>query len=224
MTFDRDPRFVGGATGRDFPSPLVRFLLCLGIQPNICPPHRPDKNAFVERYHRTFNQECIQVHRPQTLEQAREMTEAFKLSTNATARGACGVFSMFCASAQNTPGYLNTQSFHPLSRFFGPMARLDLTAWQKFPSSSLLLVCRATTCGNTCPRVAQRDVSSEPIGSTGHFTTIASLLTTSWAWFQDRARQIAQSRPRGCLREITSRCATRGLGVTRIESHTPGAK
>jgi hypothetical protein len=31
------------------------------------------------------------------------------------------------------------------------------------------------------PRVAQRDVSSEPIGSTGHFTPIASLLTTSWA-------------------------------------------
>jgi hypothetical protein len=47
MTFDRDPRFVRGATGRDFPSPLVRLLLCLGIQPNICPPHRPDKNAFV---------------------------------------------------------------------------------------------------------------------------------------------------------------------------------
>ncbi len=77
ITFDRDPRFVGGATGRDFPSPLVRFLLCLGIQPHICPPHRPDKNAFVERYHRTFNQECIQVHRPQTLEQVREITTSF---------------------------------------------------------------------------------------------------------------------------------------------------
>src|SRR5260370_20601629 len=35
ITFDRDPRFVGGATGRDFPSPLVRLLLCLGIHPNI---------------------------------------------------------------------------------------------------------------------------------------------------------------------------------------------
>ena len=77
ITFDRDPRFVGGATGRDFPSPLVRFLLCLGIEPNVCPPHRPDKNAFVERYHRTYNQECIQVHCPQTLEQVREATQAF---------------------------------------------------------------------------------------------------------------------------------------------------
>ena len=77
ITFDRDPRFVGAATGRDFPSALVRFLLCLGVEPNICPPHRPDKNAFVERYHRTYNQECIQVHCPQTLEQVREVTQAF---------------------------------------------------------------------------------------------------------------------------------------------------
>ncbi len=83
MTFDRDPRFVGGATGRDFPSPLVRLLLCLGIQPNVCPPHRPDKNAFVERYHRTYNQECLQVHRPHTLEQVREITEAFGIHYNA---------------------------------------------------------------------------------------------------------------------------------------------
>jgi hypothetical protein len=47
ITFDRDPRFVGGATGRDFPSPLVRFSLCLGIEPHLCPPHRPAKNELV---------------------------------------------------------------------------------------------------------------------------------------------------------------------------------
>src|SRR6266536_5388862 len=82
ITFDRDPRLVGAATGRDFPSPLVRFLLCLGITPNVCPPHRPDKNAFVERYHRTYNQECVQVHCPHTLEQAREVTEAFVIHYN----------------------------------------------------------------------------------------------------------------------------------------------
>src|SRR5213082_2608863 len=60
------------------------------------------------------------------------------------------------------------------------------------------------------PPVAQRDVSSEPIGSIGHFTPIVGLLTTSWAWFQDRTRQIAQSKPRACLREILSRGATHG--------------
>src|SRR5215469_12786774 len=67
MTFDRDPRWVGSGSGRDFPSPLRRLLLCLGMTPHICPPHRPDKNAYVERYHRTYGQECLQVHRPSTL-------------------------------------------------------------------------------------------------------------------------------------------------------------
>jgi Integrase core domain len=43
---------------------------------------RTIKNAFVERYHRTYNQECLQVSHPQTLEQAREITEAFLLHYN----------------------------------------------------------------------------------------------------------------------------------------------
>ena len=77
MTFDRDPRWVGGTAGRDFPSPLRRLLLCLGIEPNVCPPHRPDKNAFVERYHRTYGQECLKRSRPATLREVEEVTEAF---------------------------------------------------------------------------------------------------------------------------------------------------
>jgi hypothetical protein len=82
LTFDRDPRFTGGTTGGDFPSPLIRFLLCLGIQPNVCPPHRPDKNAFVERLNRTYTQECLQVFQPQTLEEVREVTETFLVHYN----------------------------------------------------------------------------------------------------------------------------------------------
>ncbi len=77
LTFDRDPRWVGSSSGRDFPSALRRFLLCLGIEPNICPPQRPDTNAFVERYHRSYNQECLQIHRPGTLQEVREVTERF---------------------------------------------------------------------------------------------------------------------------------------------------
>jgi transposase InsO family protein len=69
MTFDRDPRWVGSVSGRDFPSPLRRLLLCLGITPHVCPPHRPDRNAYVERYHRTSGQECLQIHRPSTLQE-----------------------------------------------------------------------------------------------------------------------------------------------------------
>jgi hypothetical protein len=45
--------------------------------PNICPPHRPDKNAYVERYHRTYKQECLLVHRPSTLSEVRTVTEQF---------------------------------------------------------------------------------------------------------------------------------------------------
>jgi hypothetical protein len=47
LTFDRDTRWVGSSSGGDFPSPLVRFLISLEIIPNICPPHRPDKNDYV---------------------------------------------------------------------------------------------------------------------------------------------------------------------------------
>lgn len=82
LTFDRDPRWMGSASGRDFPSAFVRFLLCLGIQPNICPAHRPDKNCYVERLHRTYKYECLLVHRPGTLEQVREVTEQFRTHYN----------------------------------------------------------------------------------------------------------------------------------------------
>jgi transposase len=53
LTFDNDARFVGSASGRDFPSALVRFLLCVGVEPNVCPPHQPQKmptlNDFTAR-------------------------------------------------------------------------------------------------------------------------------------------------------------------------------
>jgi transposase InsO family protein len=77
LTFDNDPRFVGSSTGRDFPSALRRLLLCLGVVPNVIPPHRPDLNGFIERYHRTYGEECLSRYRPTTFEQVCEVTEAF---------------------------------------------------------------------------------------------------------------------------------------------------
>jgi len=44
ITFDRDPRWVGAPSGRDFPSAFGRFLWCLGIGVIVCPAHRPDLN------------------------------------------------------------------------------------------------------------------------------------------------------------------------------------
>ncbi len=82
LTFDNDPRLVGSPSGRDFPSALVRFLLCLGVQPNVIPPRRPDLNAYVERFHRSLAQECLQIHRPGTLSQVAELTEAFLVHYN----------------------------------------------------------------------------------------------------------------------------------------------
>ena len=77
VTLDRDPRFVGETSQRESPSPFLRFWLCLGVEVSICPPRRPDLNAFVERYHRSYNEECLQVYRPADLESVRTVTAAW---------------------------------------------------------------------------------------------------------------------------------------------------
>lgn len=82
INLDRDPRWVGSQQQRDFPAPIVRFLLCLGIEVTICPPRRPDRNGHVERYHRTLDEECLQVYRPADLEQVQTVTQAFQQHYN----------------------------------------------------------------------------------------------------------------------------------------------
>ena len=77
VRLDRDVRFVSSPSGSDFPSALVRFCACLGVQVEFCDPHAPWQNGFVERYHRTYQEECLAVQRPATLEQVREVTAAF---------------------------------------------------------------------------------------------------------------------------------------------------
>jgi hypothetical protein len=77
ITLDRDPRFVGSPQGRDFPAPLVRMLHCLGVQVVVCPPRRPDHNAFVERYNRTYEYECLRVYAPTDADTVRAVTAAF---------------------------------------------------------------------------------------------------------------------------------------------------
>jgi transposase InsO family protein len=77
LTFDRDPRYVGSWTADDFPSALGKFLLDLGITPHINPPRRPDKNAFVERFNRTYGSECLKIYHPSDISQAREVSAQF---------------------------------------------------------------------------------------------------------------------------------------------------
>ena len=82
VTIDRDPRFVGESSQRESPSPFLRFWLCLGVEVTICPPQRPDLNGFVERYHRTYEEECLQVYRSADLESVRTVTAAFQQHYN----------------------------------------------------------------------------------------------------------------------------------------------
>lgn len=49
LRFDRDPRFVGSWTMDSYPAALVRFLRVIGVEPVVCPSHRPDLKPFVER-------------------------------------------------------------------------------------------------------------------------------------------------------------------------------
>jgi hypothetical protein len=78
VRFDRDPRFTGSWSGHDFPSPFVRFWLCLGVRVQVCPPQSPEKNPYVERYHRSYDEECLQVHRPDTLASAQTVTAVYR--------------------------------------------------------------------------------------------------------------------------------------------------
>jgi transposase InsO family protein len=82
VSIDRDPRWVGSSHQRDFPAALVRFLLCLGVEVIVCPPKRPDKNGFVERYHRSYGEEYLEVERPSSLEQVETVTARYQQHYN----------------------------------------------------------------------------------------------------------------------------------------------
>ena len=81
IRLDRDTRWVGSWTAKDFPSPMLRFLQCLGIEPRVCPPRHPEKNPFVERYHRNFKYECQLVEHPTDLPIRLQLTSTTYSST-----------------------------------------------------------------------------------------------------------------------------------------------
>lgn len=74
IRFDRDSRFIGSWTAKEFPSAFMRLLMCLDIELQICPPQRPDKNPFVERYNRNYKYECLLRDCPETVAQAQACT------------------------------------------------------------------------------------------------------------------------------------------------------
>jgi len=121
ITLDRDPRSVGAPQGSDFPSALLRFGACLGIEMHVCPPRHPQKNAFVERYHRTYQHECLNHERPTTVEQARAATQAFREHYNAERPNQA-------RSCENRPPLVAFPDLVPLPR---PPQHIEIDGWLK---------------------------------------------------------------------------------------------
>lgn len=64
LRFDNDPRFVGSWLTDGYPSPLMRFLLCLGVEPDVVEPGKPYHKPFAERSVRTLKYECLWLDPP----------------------------------------------------------------------------------------------------------------------------------------------------------------
>jgi hypothetical protein len=82
VRFDRDPRFIGSWSAGESPSAFMRLLMCLDIGLQICPPHRPDKNPFIERYHKNYKYEGLLRECPETLSQAQAVTLVYQIHYN----------------------------------------------------------------------------------------------------------------------------------------------
>ncbi len=82
VRFDRDPRFLGSWSAGEFPSTFMRLLLCLDIGLQICPPQRPDKNPFVERFNRNYKYECLVRECPETCDRAETVTLVYETHYN----------------------------------------------------------------------------------------------------------------------------------------------
>lgn len=82
LRFDRDSRFLSSWAMDGYPSPLLRFLLCLGVEPDPTPPRRPDRKPFVERCIRTLKYECLWEHRPKNPEKADEVLSEYRYFYN----------------------------------------------------------------------------------------------------------------------------------------------
>src|SRR5437763_1534312 len=78
LRFDHDARWLGSQTGRDFPGAFIKFLHCIGITPDVCPPRRPDRNGHIERFHRSLGSECLEVFLPADLGQTGEVVSPYK--------------------------------------------------------------------------------------------------------------------------------------------------
>ena len=78
LRFDNDPRFVGSWQTDGYPSPLMKLLWVLGVQPDITAPGKPQHKPYVERSIRTLKYECLWLERPRDYFEAGEILDAYR--------------------------------------------------------------------------------------------------------------------------------------------------
>lgn len=78
LRFDNDTRFVGSWRADKFPSPLMKLLCVLGIQPDITQPGKPQHKPVVERSVRTLKHECLWIDPPQDWIEAEDFLAIYR--------------------------------------------------------------------------------------------------------------------------------------------------
>ncbi len=119
LRFDRDSRFLSSWAMDGYPSPLLRFLLCIGVEPDPTPPRRPDLKPFVERSVRTLKYECLWEAQPETPAKADDILREYRYFYNherANQSSAC----------QNRPPY---EAFPNLANRRSLPEEVDPDAW-----------------------------------------------------------------------------------------------
>jgi transposase InsO family protein len=217
LTVDRDPRWVGSPAGSDFPSALLRFCSCLGIDVHVCAPRHPQQNAFVERYHRSYQAECLAIEEPATLEQARQATADFGQHYNFQRPNQ----ALSCGNQPPRTAFPTLPVLRPLPQIVDPDSWLDrLDGWhverkvdahgmvkidlkQYYVSSKLVGHCLSlqVDAKTHCLHVfhGQQQLKSLPIkGLVGHLLTFEQFLAhmRAQARAQHRLRSLQERRRR----------------------------
>lgn len=78
LRFDNDARFVGNWLTDGYPSPLMRFLCCVGVEPDVVQPGKPQHKPFVERSIRTLKHECLWVNPPKDWREAADQLHIYR--------------------------------------------------------------------------------------------------------------------------------------------------
>lgn len=127
LTLDRDPRWVGSPAGSDFPSAVLRFCACLGIDVHVCAPrHPPSERLRGALPPQPTWAECLAIEHPATLEQARQVTEDFGQHYNFQRPNQ----ALSCSNQPPRSAFPTLPALRPLPQIVDPDSWLDsLHGW-----------------------------------------------------------------------------------------------